>query len=43
MSYNLCILANMLEYGLKTYVKKFNQKNFHIHFQKNCKVESAIE
>jgi len=39
MSYSLCILVNILEKGLKTYEKNFNQKNFHIHFYKNCKGE----
>jgi len=43
MSYNLCISVNVLENGLKTCVKKFNQKKFHIHFIKNYKVEGAIE
>jgi len=31
------------QYGLKTYVKKLSQKNFYVHFFKNCKVEGTTK
>jgi len=41
MLYNLISLANMLQIRLKICERKNNQRHFHIHFQKNYKVDGS--